>query len=172
MRAALRVPFCRNCRACGAVVSRAEPCGARSFWLDLETPLELERLAISNERPLTQFSVSTFKSTRFLMTFLADVPKHKVLMTFVENASKTYRKSMFCNHSRLCSASLSCLPELSAPGSKQKATPNHIHRTPDAPPASGLLVRKSEERIRKQRVRIGTKRPKKQSENNNTQSGE
>ena len=39
------------------------------FLLFFETPIELERLAISNERPLSNLSVSTFKNTWFLMIF-------------------------------------------------------------------------------------------------------
>ena len=37
------------------------------FWFDFETPIELERLAISNQRPLTQLSVSIFKNTMCLV---------------------------------------------------------------------------------------------------------
>ena len=40
-----------------------------SFLLEFETPIELERLAISNERHLSNLSVSTFKNTRCLITF-------------------------------------------------------------------------------------------------------
>ena len=35
----------------------------RSNLLEFETPIEVERFVISNERPLTHFSVSTFKNT-------------------------------------------------------------------------------------------------------------
>ena len=36
-----------------------------SFLLEFGTPMELERLAISNERPLANLSVSTFKNNSF-----------------------------------------------------------------------------------------------------------
>ena len=46
-----------------------------SFLLEFETPVELERLAISNERPLSNLSVSTFKNIKLLFTFSSRCPK-------------------------------------------------------------------------------------------------
>ena len=43
--------------------------GLRLFWLDFETPVEVERFEVSKEAPLSKVSVSTFKNTRFLITF-------------------------------------------------------------------------------------------------------
>ena len=39
-----------------------------SFWLVFETPIGLERFAISDERPLSDLGVRTFKNTMFFMT--------------------------------------------------------------------------------------------------------
>ena len=49
---------------------RRDP-GMCSFWLEFETPIGLERFAISDERPLSDLSVRTFKNTMFLMTLLS-----------------------------------------------------------------------------------------------------
>ena len=49
--------------------------GLGTNLLDFETPIEVKRFVISNERPLTHFSVSTFKNTRFLITVSSQRPK-------------------------------------------------------------------------------------------------
>ena len=64
-RTALRVPDPVNPR---------DP-GRRSNLLEFETPIEVERFVISNERPLMHFSVSTFKNIRFLIPVSSQGPK-------------------------------------------------------------------------------------------------
>ena len=67
----------REASRVGTALQRQDPVDPQecSFLLEFETPIELERLAISNERPLSNLSVSTFKNTRFLIAFSSRCPK-------------------------------------------------------------------------------------------------
>ena len=77
-----------------------------SFLLEFETPIELERLAISNERPLSNLSVSAFKNHVFDYLCKPMSTNIRFPITSVERVIKTYGRFMFRNHLGLRSASL------------------------------------------------------------------
>ena len=52
-------------------LGRSQDPAPHSFWLEIETVIGLERLAISNERPLSKFHARTFRHTLFLMSLLS-----------------------------------------------------------------------------------------------------
>ena len=80
VRTAVILTPAREASRVGTALQRQDPLDPQdpvecSFSLEFETSIELERLAISNERPLSKLSVSSFKNTRFLMTFSSRCPK-------------------------------------------------------------------------------------------------
>ena len=94
-----------------------EKCSKIQF---LETSLELERLAISKQRPLTHFSASTFKNTRFLMTFSSRCPKTQGFCYFFKLPKLKEKQCfaiIFCSAGPLCPACQDLAP--------QTATPNY-----------------------------------------------